>query len=81
MVRLLALHKGAGTFDGIDQRNQGCKRLEQRTNLWLYMVVMALFIVECSHPTQNGNHPTCLPQAADLSETSLDSILINIRAT
>jgi hypothetical protein len=35
-------------------------------------------LLSASHPTQNGNQSNVLATAADLSETSLESILINI---
>jgi len=35
-------------------------------------------LLSISHPTQNGNQSNTLATAADLSETSLESILINI---
>ena len=35
-------------------------------------------LLSTSHPTQNGNQSNTLATAADLSETSLESILINI---
>jgi hypothetical protein len=35
-------------------------------------------LLSTSHPTQNGNQSNTLTTAADLSETSLESILINI---
>ena len=35
-------------------------------------------LLSASHPTQNGNQSNTLSTAADLSETSLESILINI---
>src|SRR5210317_1565272 len=40
--------------------------------------IKAANVLSTTHPTQNGNQSNTLATAADLSETSLESILINI---
>jgi hypothetical protein len=52
--------------------------LNNATSAGVYAGGDGVALLSTAHPTQNGNQSNTLATAADLSETSLESILINI---
>ena len=75
----VSLHKGFGSFNGSDKANQSCCNFEQCVQCTGSPVGDGAALCSAAHPSLSGNQRNILSVTADLNETSLEQMLIDVR--